>query len=166
MNSALSELLANAFLVVGALFPIVNPLGNTPIFLMLTRGLSGRGRTKLARTIAINGLVLMVASIFIGTYILGFFGISLPVVQVGGGLIVISTGWTLLRHSDDVVEVLLLLAGRQQIATAKKLVDARNKLAETVRQIDELMNGITTKLGGEPVQPHSPNSRTTRNRAD
>jgi len=46
--------------------------------------------------------VLMVASIFIGTHILGFFGISLPVVQVGGGLVVVvSTGWALLRHSDD-----------------------------------------------------------------
>jgi multiple antibiotic resistance protein len=43
----------------------------------------------------------MVVSIFIGTHILGFFGISLPVVQVGGGLIVLSTGWTLLRQSDD-----------------------------------------------------------------
>jgi multiple antibiotic resistance protein len=43
----------------------------------------------------------MVASIFIGTHILGFFGISLPVVQVGGGLVVVSTGWTLLRQSDD-----------------------------------------------------------------
>jgi multiple antibiotic resistance protein len=49
----------------------------------------------------VNGLVLMVASIFIGTHILGFFGISLPVVQVGGGLVVVATGWTLLRHSDD-----------------------------------------------------------------
>jgi multiple antibiotic resistance protein len=101
VNSALSELTANTLLVVGALFPIVNPLGNTPIFLTLTRGLSGQGRTKLAWTIAVNGLVLMVASIFIGTHILGFFGISLPVVQVGGGLVVVSTGWALLRHSDD-----------------------------------------------------------------
>src|SRR6266404_3484371 len=101
MNSALSELTANTLLVVGALFPIVNPLGNAPIFLTLTRGLSGRGRTKLARAIAVNGIVLMVASIFIGTHILGFFGISLPVVQVGGGLVVVSTGWTLLRRSDD-----------------------------------------------------------------
>ncbi len=88
-------------MVVGALFPIVNPLGNTPIFLTLTRGLSGQGRTKLARAIAVNGLVLMVASIFIGTHVLGFFGISLPVVQVGGGLVVVSTGWALLRRSDD-----------------------------------------------------------------
>jgi multiple antibiotic resistance protein len=101
VNSALRELAANTLLVVGALFPIVNPLGNTPIFLTLTRGLSGQGRTKLAQTIAMNGLVLMVASIFIGTHILGFFGISLPVVQVGGGLVVVSTGWALLRHSDD-----------------------------------------------------------------
>jgi multiple antibiotic resistance protein len=101
VNSVFSELTANTLLVVGALFPIVNPLGNTPIFLTLTRGLSGPGRTKLARTIAVNGLVLMVASIFIGTHILGFFGISLPVVQVGGGLVVVSTGWALLRDSDD-----------------------------------------------------------------
>jgi multiple antibiotic resistance protein len=51
--------------------------------------------------IAINGLVLIITSIFIGTYILAFFGISLPVVQVGGGLVVISTGWTLLRQPND-----------------------------------------------------------------
>lgn len=101
MNRAFSELLANTFLVVGALFPIVNPLGNTPIFLTLTRGLSERGRARLSRSIAVNGLVLMVVSIFIGTHILGFFGISLPVVQVGGGLVVVSTGWALLRRSDD-----------------------------------------------------------------
>jgi hypothetical protein len=46
----------------------------------------------------------------------------------------------LIRHSDEVLEVLLLLAGRQQLAAAKKLLDVRNKLMETVRQIDELMN--------------------------
>ena len=46
-------------------------------------------------------MILILASIFIGTYILAFFGISLPVVQVGGGMIVISTGWALLRQSND-----------------------------------------------------------------
>lgn len=101
MNQTFSELAANTLLVVGALFPIVNPLGNTPIFLTLTRGLSGPGRAALARAIAVNCLVLMVASIFIGTHILAFFGISLPVVQVGGGLVVMSTGWALLRRPDD-----------------------------------------------------------------
>lgn len=101
MPGALSDLAKYTLLVVGALFPIVNPIGNTPIFLSLTRGLSGRGRQVLARTIALNGLILILTSIFIGTHILTFFGISLPVVQVGGGLVVISTGWTLLRRPDD-----------------------------------------------------------------
>lgn len=101
MPPALSDLAKSAFLVVGALFPIVNPIGNIPIFLSLTRGLSGRGRMVLARMIALNGLTLILASIFIGAYILAFFGISLPVVQVGGGLVVISTGWSLLRQSND-----------------------------------------------------------------
>jgi len=101
MPGPLSDLAKYTLLVVGALFPIVNPIGNTPIFLSLTRGLSGRGRTVLARMIALNGLILILTSIFIGTHILTFFGISLPVVQVGGGLVVISTGWMLLRRPDD-----------------------------------------------------------------
>lgn len=101
MNSNFSQLVASTLLVAGALFPIVNPLGNAPIFLLLTRGVSDQGRAKLARTIAMNGFVLMVVSIFIGTHILGFFGISLPVVQVSGGLVAAATGWSLLRHSDS-----------------------------------------------------------------
>src|SRR5262249_53621202 len=99
--SSFSDLIQNTLLVVGALFPIVNPIGNTPIFLSMTRGLSERGQGIVARMVAINGLSLILASIFIGTHILAFFGISLPVVQVGGGLIVISTGWTLLRQEND-----------------------------------------------------------------
>ena len=101
MPGALRELVKYTLLIVGALFPIVNPVGNTPIFLSLTRGLSNRGRIVLARMIAVNGLILIVASIFIGTHILAFFGISLPVVQVGGGLLVISTGWTFLRQPNE-----------------------------------------------------------------
>ena len=83
MPPALVDLAKSTFLVVGALFPIVNPIGNTPIFLSLTRGLSGHGRVALARMIALNGLILILTSIFIGTYILAFFGISLPVVGLG-----------------------------------------------------------------------------------
>jgi multiple antibiotic resistance protein len=100
VNAAFREVTASALLVAAALFPIVDPLGNTPIFVSLTRGLSERGQAKLARRIAVNSLVLLIVSIFIGTNILGFFGISLPVVQVGGGLLVVSTGWTLLGRSD------------------------------------------------------------------
>jgi multiple antibiotic resistance protein len=91
------------FLVVSALFPIVDPLGGAPIFLTLTRLYSTETRRALSRQIAIDSFFLMIGSYFVGTHILAFFGISLPVVQIGGGLIVISTGWAMLkqRHDDD-----------------------------------------------------------------
>lgn len=101
MNGIVGELAASTFFVVATLFPIVNPLGGTPIFLTLTHGLNDAARGQLARRIALNGLILLVVSIFIGTHILSFFGISLPVVQIGGGLLVASTGWSMLRRSDD-----------------------------------------------------------------
>jgi multiple antibiotic resistance protein len=101
MQGPIAQLTKNTLLVFGALMPIVNPLGSAPIFLILTSGLSGPVRSVLARMIAFNGLILILASIFTGTHILNFFGISLPVVQVGGGLVVISTGWNLLRRPDD-----------------------------------------------------------------
>jgi len=90
-----------SLLVFGALFPIVNPLGNARIFLMLTRDVSSGARAAVSRRIAANGFILLLVSIFIGTHILAFFGISLPVVQVGGGMVVIATGWTLLHHAGE-----------------------------------------------------------------
>jgi len=55
----------------------------------------------LSWRIAMNSFFLLVGSYFVGTYVLVFFGISLPVVQVGGGMIVIATGWILLKQRDD-----------------------------------------------------------------
>jgi len=95
------ELLKSILLIVSALFPIVNPLGSSPIFLSLTSEYSVATRRILARKVAMNCFVLLVASFLIGSHILAFFGISIPVVQVGGGLIVIATGWALLKPKDD-----------------------------------------------------------------
>ncbi len=88
-------------LILSALFPIVNPLGASPIFLALTREYSPGARRALARYIAVNSFFLLIGCYLIGAHILAFFGISLPVVQVGGGLIVISTGWTMLKRRDE-----------------------------------------------------------------
>jgi multiple antibiotic resistance protein len=44
---------------------------------------------------------LLTVSMLVGTHILNFFGISIPVVQVGGGLVVIATGWTLLHREPE-----------------------------------------------------------------
>ena len=101
MASVAPEIVKSSLLTLGALFPIVNPLGNAPIFLVLTQGVPGDARSLLARKVAFNGFILLVASLLIGTHILAFFGISLPVVQVAGGLVVMATGWTLLQRKDD-----------------------------------------------------------------
>jgi multiple antibiotic resistance protein len=89
------------FLVLSALFPIVDPLGGSPFFLALTDKYSPQARKALSWRIAMNSFFLLVGSYFVGTYILAFFGISLPVVQVGGGLILVATGWALLMPRDD-----------------------------------------------------------------
>ena len=58
-------------------------------------------RRTLAWRVALNSLALMVGSYFIGAHVLNFFGVSLPVVQVGGGLIVASMGWSMLLERED-----------------------------------------------------------------
>ncbi|MFZ0297041.1 MAG: MarC family protein [Candidatus Sulfotelmatobacter sp.] len=87
-------------LVVSALFPIVDPIGGAPVFLLLTRDYAPETRRVLARRIAVDSFILMIASYILGAHVLSFFGISLPVVQVGGGLIVIATGWAMLNQKE------------------------------------------------------------------
>lgn len=88
-------------LVVSALFPIVDPIGGAPVFLSLTRNYDRETRRQLARRITVNSFVLLVASFTVGSHVLSFFGISLPVVQVGGGMIVVASGWALLKQKDE-----------------------------------------------------------------
>jgi multiple antibiotic resistance protein len=95
------EIAQSVVLIVSALFPIVNPLGGSPIFLALTREYPAPARRALSWQIAINSFFLLVGAYFIGTHILRFFGISIPVVQVGGGLVVISTAWAMLKRRDE-----------------------------------------------------------------
>jgi multiple antibiotic resistance protein len=87
-------------LILSALFPIVDPLTGSPIFLALTREDSPETRRALSWRIAWNSLFLMIGSYFIGAHVLNFFGVSLPVVQVGGGLVVVSMGWGMLMEKE------------------------------------------------------------------
>ena len=106
-------------LVVSALFPIVDPIGGAPVFLLLTRDYAPETRRVLARRIAIDSFILLIASFILGAHVLSFFGISLPVVQVGGGLIVISTGWVMLNQKDGDDR-----PGRQAVTCADALSQA------------------------------------------
>jgi multiple antibiotic resistance protein len=100
MHEAIAALVRTSLLILAGLFPLVNSPENIPIFLMLTAGLSTGSRAVLARKIAVNSFALLIVSVLIGTHILAFFGISVPVVEVGGGLVVIAVGWKLLNRPD------------------------------------------------------------------
>jgi len=95
------EIAKSILLIVSALLPIVNPLGGSPVFLALASDYPRDLRFVLARKVAVNSFILMVASFLVGTHILRFFGISIPVIQVGGGLIVVANGWALLTRKDE-----------------------------------------------------------------
>jgi len=92
-------LIQGVLLVVAALFPIVNPLGNAPFFLALTADQPTAVRSALARRVALNGFILLLAAIFLGDFILDSFGVSVPAVQIAGGLLVTSLSWRLLGDS-------------------------------------------------------------------
>src|SRR3974377_810428 len=94
----------NVLLVFAALLPIVNPFGMAPIFAEMTLGYSESIRRTVAMRVAVNCTVLLVASLFIGSYILQFFGISLAAVQMGGGLLVAIAGWRILNQQGDLKE--------------------------------------------------------------
>jgi multiple antibiotic resistance protein len=95
--------LESVLLTLAALLPIVNPLGSAPIFLAMSADLPTAARRSLAWVVARNAFLLLAAAMLVGSYVLQFFGISLPIVRVAGGLVVLGAGWQLL-HSGHVTE--------------------------------------------------------------
>ena len=91
-------------LVYAALLPIVNPFGMAPIFAGMLESYDVSVRRAVAMRIAVNGFVLLMASLLIGSYVLDFFGVSLGAVQIGGGLIVMISGWRILNQQSNLSE--------------------------------------------------------------
>lgn len=76
-----------------ALFPLVNPVGAVPLFATLTQQDTAAFRKEQALKTAIWVVVILAAFEYLGHFILVFFGISLGMLQIAGGLIVGHTGW-------------------------------------------------------------------------
>lgn len=98
----MSDIVNSFLLVYAGLFPIVNPVGGAPIFLGLTRHSTEAARASLARRVGINSFLLLLGSLFVGSHVLEFFGITLPVVRIAGGLVVTAFAWQLLHSGDEV----------------------------------------------------------------
>lgn len=88
-------------LAFSALLPVINPLGSALVFLGIVGHAPDDVFRDLARKIAISTTLFLLVVELIGTGLLTFFGISLPVVQVAGGLVLASMGWNLLNQPDS-----------------------------------------------------------------
>jgi multiple antibiotic resistance protein len=95
------ELLKAVLLIVAALFPIINPPASGFIVLGMTSNAGRSERADLARRIAINSFVILLASLSIGAYVLSFFDISIPVLRVAGGIVIAMAGWRLLGAPNE-----------------------------------------------------------------
>jgi multiple antibiotic resistance protein len=87
-------------LAFSALLPLVNPLGDALVFLSLVGSAPPSVYRTLARKIAISTTIFLIAIEAGGTLLLKFFGISLPVIQVSGGLALAAMGWKLLNQEE------------------------------------------------------------------
>lgn len=87
-----------------ALFFIVNPLGGAFIFLSATERFHPSLRSHLARWVAIYSFILISASFYVGAYVLTFFGISVPVLRVAGGIVIALAAWRMLNRDDSKAE--------------------------------------------------------------
>jgi multiple antibiotic resistance protein len=100
MGSGIADLVGALTITFASLFPVVNPIGDAPIFLGMTRQYAPDVQKLLARTIAFYGFMLLAVSLVFGSEILAFFGVTLAVVQIAGGFVLASTGWSLLNQQD------------------------------------------------------------------
>jgi MarC family membrane protein len=79
-----------------ALFSVLNPIGTVPIFVGLTQGDSKQECSRISLWTSINVFLILIISFFVGKYVLSFFGISIDSLRIAGGLIIVSSGFSLL----------------------------------------------------------------------
>jgi multiple antibiotic resistance protein len=92
--------LTTFLLAFGALFSIVNPLSGAFIFFGATQGMEPKLRAQVSSWVSIYAFSIVSLSLYVGAYVLSFFGISIPVLRVAGGIIVAMSGWRMLTEPD------------------------------------------------------------------
>ncbi|HEY5533818.1 MAG TPA: MarC family protein [Ignavibacteria bacterium] len=87
-----------------ALFPLVNPVGAIPLFCTLTSDGTNEYRKKMAFKTSLNVVIILIVFLLIGKLLLEFFGISLPVLKIAGGLIVAHTAWEMVTSKNKLTK--------------------------------------------------------------
>ena len=90
---------SNAFLFAfPSLFSIINPIGGAFIFDGLMREAGRDVRAKVAARIGVYSMLIMFGALWVGAYVLNFFGVSIDALRIAGGLVVSATGWNSCRQ--------------------------------------------------------------------
>ena len=97
----LAGLIGSFLLAFPALFSIVNPLGSALIFAQVVAARTAPERHSLAGRVGFYSAIVLLVSLWGGSYLLNFFGISLGALRVGGGLVVAARAWQLLEAPED-----------------------------------------------------------------
>jgi multiple antibiotic resistance protein len=92
---SLAELSVNFFV---ALFALIDPIGNVPVFAAATVGATPAGRRRLALYIALFSLVFLTLIYVSGLSLLRFFGISLSAFRIAGGVLLFLLGLDMARN--------------------------------------------------------------------
>jgi len=87
-------------MIFAALFPVVNPIGTALVLYGMTRGVNDQTWKSMSRRIALYSFLFLSFFFFFGSYILKLFGISIPVVQFSGGIVLALMGWQLLNQNE------------------------------------------------------------------
>ncbi|MGC2301521.1 MAG: MarC family protein [Acidobacteriaceae bacterium] len=89
------------FLAFSALLPLINPVSSALVFLGLVGDAPPVVYHLLARRIAIANIVFLGVIELLGSAILKFFGVSLPIVEFAGGIVIAAIGWKVLNQSSS-----------------------------------------------------------------
>ncbi|MBE2280142.1 MAG: MarC family protein [Ignavibacteriaceae bacterium] len=103
-----------------AMFHVINPLGTGLLFLNQTAGLDSKTRRIYSQKIAVYCLILLLGGLLTGAFILNFFGISIPVVQICGGLLIATMGYKSISVRDSQTQATESNQGNVDIAKQYK----------------------------------------------
>lgn len=75
-----------------AVFGVMDPVGNVPVFLSLTGKLDKAAREKLATQAVIRAGIILTIFVFLGNAVLNAFHISLESFRIAGGIVLVLLG--------------------------------------------------------------------------
>jgi len=138
----------HAFLLsLGAMFPIINPLGHAPMFYVMTINDTIDERRKIARWTSLYVFLILIVSLLTGRYVLHFFGVTINDIRIGGGLLVAVAAWSMLGNVNSITD-------SEQVAAMEKADITLTPLATPILAGPGAMSlaiGLSS-YGNSPIQ--------------